>query len=182
MAEVIVKAEKEFPVGLLKISDIYDDKDDMEMPARAVIYKYDEHNPLDLKQEVYIKIICKNNIQIAEVYNGIPEFGIIKVREAHRVINLIDFNLHNGDIHREGPKHKKLHHESGISALINNEYYEIIFTDPENNNTPITLKIAPTLPQNIWDSGIKEYFIALSRSGVVEADNIYTLELEHIHD
>jgi hypothetical protein len=182
-AEVIVKAEKEFPVGLLKISNIYPVEDDMEMPSRAVIYKYDEHNPLDLKQVVYIKIVCKNDIQLAEVYNGIPEFGKIKVREAHRIINLIDFNLHNGDIHREGPKHKKLHHESRKPSypLILNRYYRIIFKDPEDN-TDDTLKIAPPLPGNIFDAGIEEYFIALSRSGAVDTNNIYTLELEHIHD
>lgn len=187
---VILRAEKNSPLGLIKLTNVYSRSKlkvdpHMDEPRKAVVYQYkDQTDQFDLGEKVYLSIGQKNGVQIA--CNILPARGtsnveLFDISEKYQYIQHIEMNLHNADDHREGPKHKKVYTNFGV-ALEPVDGYPI-------GKIYVSILDAPTGSGSAMDS----FYVELSAN--IEADSIYytqfskrigiydvhSFELEHIH-
>lgn len=190
--KIIYRAEADFPIGLIKLEEIFNEEGNasnplMESPSRAVLYKFDAAHPYNLYEPVWFQIIQCDEYQYAKDITNI-EVGsdsLMSDREKFKLLQKIHFNLHNGDKHREGPKHKRIH---------------VSRTSPDGPAQIDTLFDHPTLTkiEVIEVETMEKYPIVIRTSEIPEFDDlgnmfyiqfevqidtntVFSLDLNHIH-
>lgn len=210
--KVIVKAEKNSPLGLIKLIHIYtkdsiivrnDSKMDtlynvedqhMSEPSKAVLYEFVDNVPLDLGEQVWVKICEKGGIQIAKSYKkkfenktkmpSPPSSELFNIQERHKYIARVHINLHNADKHREGPKHKKIHTGASIDLLDVPGFTHIkriIVTDQEASQAAeVLVEESYYIKSGTAVEANTDYFTQFSYQ-LNDTIEVHTFDIEHIH-
>jgi len=186
---VIYRAESNSPIGLIKIEDIHNRdttnnySTPIESPSRAVLYEYSDTLPLNLFEDVWFQIHEKGNYQSAhKIRIKKPDKRYLLTNsEKFFLLKKIKFNLHNGDKHREGPKHTRIHVITGIGV----SYYSI----PQSNPNVALLRyeeVETGRPDSVYvrSSDVpldttRSYFIQYDV--LIDTFRVHTLDLNHIH-
>lgn len=182
-AKVIIRAEKDHPVGLLKLVSIYKEDINIEQPSRGIIYKYLPGEVFDLFDTVYAKIYTQNGVDFADLVTkeAPAEDEKTTAAETHLIIQKLKLNLHNGDKHREGPKHIKLHYSGTGGVTQYNStygYFEIKMKDNMGGDERF-MNIEPPRPIGI-ENPSNEFYSEFSR--VANGLNVYKLTVQHNHE
>lgn len=208
--KVIIKAEKNSPLGLIKLMQIYSkdslmvttpssgiktiynvEDQHMSEPSKAVLYAFDKHAPLDLGEKVWVSICEKGGVQMAKSYkkqyiNGrkVPPPPLFDISERHKYISRVQMNLHNADKHREGPKHKKIHTGSQIN-LVNvsgfSQIKQITVFDPEASQAQnMLIEETYYIPTGTVVEPNTEYFTQFSYR-LNNTIEVHTFDIEHVH-
>lgn len=113
---IINRAETSFPLGMIRFADIFEDDEELESPARSIIYHESDGGDFkfDLNDCVYFKIGYKGKYQVAidvqvdSIFKKGPDtLSMANNDEFYGILSDVQLNLHNADIHREGPKHTR---------------------------------------------------------------------------
>lgn len=181
--EVIYRAESNYPVGMIKIEDIHIRDVDvyppsLESPSRAIFYEYDSLLILDLFEEVWFQIFETGHYQYAKnITRTKPEPDTMTAREKYLLLKDIKFNLHNGDKHREGPKHTRIHVNTGLShyTLQSNPNVALLeYTEVESGRPGTVYIRSSELPLDTT-----YYYIQYDLQ--IDTFDIYSLDINHIH-
>lgn len=174
---------------MIKIDELYQSnpndavKDFFESPSRAVTYAFDENEPLDLNENVWFQIEEYNEVQAA--YNIIridsltveDSLKLMSTREKFALLKKIHLNLHNGDKHRDGPKHKRVHVLDYFQVRENNSITKIIVRDEETDDEFIRYIRTSDLPD---DDELGNIFY-IQYEMTIDTFQVYTLDLNHLH-
>lgn len=112
---VTIRAEDHYPTGMIKFDDVFDHDEELESPSRAIIYRVkdaaEDSTRFDLYDFVYFKIKCESGLQLAiDIRHSVDDSTQVASKaELYSILPHIQLNLHNGDMHREGPKHTRRH-------------------------------------------------------------------------
>lgn len=190
--EVIIRAENNYPMGLIKISDVFSNDPYLESPSRAILYHYSELQIFDLWDTVYFKIKQDESLYYAtDISEVSPSAGdIISKRGLYQIINKFNFNLHNSDPHREGPQHKIRHRQPGSNkGKAGQGIYVIEFVDPNSSFANEYYYIKTLTPNAVVPN--TNYFLGLTNENAAGLDNhgfnitdathVYDMSLTHDH-
>ena len=143
---IINRAETEYKLGMIRIDDVFGEDDELESPARAIIYHVSENNKVmfDLQDTVLFNIGYEGAYQVAK--NVTKDFSSIHQasnEDLYAILPSIQLNLHNADVHREGPKHTRRHIIQRITSRGefkrsdgSNDVVYLIKTEKEFSRTP----------------------------------------------
>jgi len=174
---------------MIKIDGLYDSKpnkdikDFFESPSRAVLYKFDASCPLDLFQDVWFQIEEFNGVQIAieiekkDSINNVEERDQLDQRKKFALLNKIYLNLHNGDKHREGPKHLRIHIVRKKKNIPGLSLSEIEVRDDETDELSFRIIRTSDYPETVDTNDI--YYIQFDMT--IDTFQVYSLDLNHIH-
>lgn len=183
--KVILKAERDSPVGWIKLDDIKTGS--MESPSKMILYKFDDgKNVLDLHDSVFFKIYELDCFQYAEDIHRREDTILTTIRSKNELFQLykaIHINLHNADSHREGPKHKKVHIEPpSFPQTPSDLYVKIYYVDAETLD-PTTRDSIYISASNLPIDTTINYWIQFKESVNINGniEDVYELTLEHIH-
>lgn len=104
---VVIRAEKKFPMGMIRVH-LFENKDPFyEEPIRGIMYHYDSLNVIDLGDTVVFRVRQNDKWQWAEGVTRYAKQPIGTAKQRFSVVQKLLINLHLADSnHREGPFHK----------------------------------------------------------------------------
>lgn len=196
--KVIIRAEKNHPIGLIKVKDVFNSDPYLESPSRAILYKYDVdgcENLVGLDSNVWFKVIVENGINFACISSDVKNNDdIITNRELYSLLEGFDINLHNSDPHREGPQHIRRHTRPNTrfqvmnsSGVVPNTFiYE--FYDPNNVSAGSIKHIIYTTEVLTGDTDYFMYFYQKADdftnipSDVTSPSKVYIVSKTHDHN
>jgi len=183
--KVIYRAERDYPTGVIKIDNLFHAqsnrqvKEFLDSPSRAVLYNFETSKPLDLFQNVYFQIVEFNGVQLAiEIKDSLSHLDSeLSRRDKFVLLNNIHLNLHNGDKHREGPKHLRIHIVGYSEVNANPSLTKIEVIDDETDETSFRYIRTADLPDE--DDMNNIYYIQFDMT--IDTFQVYSLDLNHIH-
>lgn len=202
---VIIKANEDFPNGLIQALDVFSEEEGIEASSRGIIYTYETDQVFNLNDTVLFKIKECKNLNILKACHAIKpdsfkledhalyfdSLGFASLKQIYDMKSLYKINFHLADSHREGPKHKKRHlkppkvlvsiYEPWVGGDPN--YKEIELIDPENpTEEPERAYIYD--PNNI-DTGPENVYFFSIREGVrpdlPDTLKVYNVSRTHDH-
>ncbi|MBK7220402.1 MAG: hypothetical protein IPH94_03385 [Saprospiraceae bacterium] len=104
---VVIRAEKKFPMGMIRVH-LFENKDPFyEEPIRGIMYHYDSTNVINLGDTVVFRVRQNDKWQWAEGVTKYDQQPIGTAKQRFSVVKKLLINLHLADSnHREGPFHK----------------------------------------------------------------------------
>jgi hypothetical protein len=176
---VSIRAEEEFPLGLINAIVLNNHDSMYEAPLRGIIYKYDSSHPFNIGDTVVFNINAKSEIEHAVNVSAFSsKLQLAKNDVSYDCITHLKLNLHNADDnHREGPFHRYGHIKSSVNY--NSTYNKIEVNLSADNNLPEsdeTYLVSKTLYETLNPSN--GYFF-----GVIDTvDNFRVVDVTTQHE
>lgn len=123
---VINRAELKYPLGMIRFDGVFDVDEELESPARGIIYHVSDggNAKFNLYDQVYFRIGSSGKYQVAKdvvidtTYLAKHDASHLATKdEIYSKVPSISLNLHNADVHREGPKHTRKHIIQRIGSI-----------------------------------------------------------------
>ena len=184
--KVIYRAERDFPTGMIKIDELFENnstevKEFIESPSIAVLYDFDENKPLNLLHQVWFEIEefygVQKAVNIRDSLTKRDSSNLLNPREKFALFNRIYLNLHNGDKHREGPKHIRIHIKKKVRDITSLSITEIEVENYETDEISKRFIRTSDLPdEEDWGNVFYIQYDLL-----IDTYHVYSLDLNHIH-